>query len=476
MLYQLYLLMAIIALALIPCQEVSGTEVEKRSGNTCIQCHANKRAGFVEGHSFGADNCIVCHGGDSSATTEQSSHAGMSGFPGQLDNAERACGNCHADKVSSVSNSLMHTGHGMVSKTRETVDGNIDGEASANLQSLGHGPADSMLRKLCSSCHLGQRKSAHKLDPVHDRGGGCLACHINGYPEEAHPALSANVSDARCFGCHSRSARISLSYSGLAEIDPETAAQQEPRLRLPDGRHVERKPADVHFTSGMSCIACHRGADLMAGAGEAVHQRDAVASRCEDCHEVLRASGQPHDPEHGRLECATCHSQWVPQCFGCHMQYDPDGRQWDHIERQETAGRWHEQRYDFRNKPGALGINARNRIELFTPGMIMTLAHPDWDVEKFVRLFAPISPHTIGPARSCESCHRSSVALGLGQGDIEYRGGEIHFTPAHSPLRDGLPADAWTNVDGTLGGRAPLQNQRPLSREEMEAVLTAPLP
>jgi hypothetical protein len=476
MLYQLYLLIAITALVLIPCEKVAGTEVETRPGNTCIQCHAGKRTGFVEGHAFGADNCVICHGGDSSATTAQSSHAGMTGFPGLLDNAQRSCGTCHADKVLSVSKSLMHTGRGMVSVTREIIDGSIGNEASANLQSLGHGPADSMLRKLCSSCHLGQKKSAHKLDPVRDRGGFCLACHINGYPEEAHPALSANVSDARCFGCHSRSARISLSYSGLAEIDPATAGRRETVLRLSDGRRVERKPADVHFTSGMNCISCHKGSALMAGAGDAVHQRDAVATRCVDCHEIDHASGQPHDPAHERLECATCHSQWVAQCFGCHMEYDADGSQWDHIEQQETAGRWHEQRSDFRNELGALGVNAANRIELFTPGMIMTLSHPDWDVEKFVRLFAPISPHTTGPSRSCESCHRSSVALGLGQGVIDYRDNEIHFAPAHAPLRDGLPADAWTNVDGTLGGRAPLRGQRPLNRQEMEAVLKAPLP
>ena len=226
----------------------------------------------------------------------------------------------------------------------------------------------------------------------------------------------------------------------------------------------------------MSCISCHKGSDLMGDAGDAVHQRDAVESRCVDCHEVERMTGQSHDPDHERLECSTCHSQWAPQCFGCHMQYDPDGTQWDHTEQQETAGRWHEQRSDFRNEPGALGVNAMNRIELFIPGMIMTLVHPDWDGEKFVRIFAPISPHTTGPARSCESCHRSSVALGLGQGTVDFRDDRINFMPAHQLLRDGLPADAWTNVGGTAGGGAPLSGQRPLNEEEMEAVLTAPLP
>jgi hypothetical protein len=158
------------------------------------------------------------------------------------------------------------------------------------------------------------------------------------------------------------------------------------------------------------------------------------------------------------------------------MQYDADGSQWDHIEGRETAGRWSEQRFDFRNEPGALGVNTDNRIDLFVPGMIMTLVHPDWDGRKFLRVFAPISPHTIGAARSCESCHRSSIAIGLGAGTLEYRDGEIRFTPEHPALLDGLPADAWTSVDGTVGGQAPRAGQRPLNRAEMEAILTAPIP
>lgn len=399
----------------------------------------------------------------------------MTSFPGQLDNAAQACGACHADKVTSVHDNLMSTGSGMVDVTRRLVDGKTGSPANANLQSLGHGPADSMLRKLCASCHLGQNKTAHDLDPVRDRGGGCLACHINQYPNDAHPALSADVSDARCFGCHSRSARISLSYGGLGEIVKGTSTLKQPALRLSDGRYVERKPADVHFTAGMTCTECHKGTDIMGAAGDAVHQRDAVDARCGDCHQVELAAGGPHNPEHERLECATCHSQWAPQCFSCHMEYDADGRQWDHVEQKETAGRWHEKRADFYNGLGALGVNEDDRIELFIPGMIMTLAHPDWDGDKFVRAFAPISPHTTGPARSCESCHRSSVAVGLGSGAIQIRDGKIIFSPARESLRDGLPADAWTNLDSSLGGFAAREGQRPLNGDEKETVLTAPL-
>ncbi len=159
------------------------------------------------------------------------------------------------------------------------------------------------------------------------------------------------------------------------------------------------------------------------------------------------------------------------------MEYDPDGSQWDHVDRQETPGRWFEERSHIRNDPGTLGLNSDERVVLFVPGMIMTIAHPDWPEDtKFVRVFAPLSPHTSGASRSCESCHRSSVALGLGQGELTEQAGEMHFEPTHELLQDSLPLDAWTNIESSLGGATPLEGQRPLNREEKNTVLGAPLP
>jgi hypothetical protein len=433
----------------------------------------------------------------------------------------------------------MHSGNGIVDVTRRLIDGDAGPNDTVNFQSLGHGIADSMLRKLCASCHLGQSKAEHELDVMRDRGGGCLACHVDDYPEDAHPALTTSVSDGRCFGCHSRSGRISLSYTGLAEVD---TPEQSAGLRLPDGRRVEQIAADVHYRAGMACIDCHTSVGLMGAAVDGSHQRDAVDIECSDCHDnrrqridlpawpaelasmvrhipfsfneytpflatrknntplwhiELRADGawlhtkntglrlkipepdpanHPNDGNHDRLTCATCHSQWAPQCFGCHMEYDAGGSQWDHVEKSVTAGRWHEQRSHVRNEPGTLGINSDGRIELFVPGMIMTVAHPDWDEDKFLRVFAPLSPHTTGASRSCASCHRSGVALGLGDGEFIERDGEVYFRPANDPLQDGLPRDAWTNLQRSLGGDTPVSGQRPLSDDEMKAVLEAPLP
>ena len=429
--------------------------------NACVGCHEDQQAGYVAGHAFAANDCTICHGGDSGATVEDLAHEGLVAFPGNLDNAEASCGDCHAERVASVSESLMHTGRGMVHTTRLVIDGDPGPEHTRNLQSLGDSVADSMLRKVCASCHLGQPKTVHAIDVTTSRGGGCLACHIAAHPEGAHPALTSEVSDARCFGCHSRSGRISLSYAGLAEVD-------ESELQLADGRKVAQLEADIHYAAGMGCKDCHYADDVMGSAGHAVHQRDAVAAECTDCHE-------PHeeDADHERLECSACHSQWAPQCFGCHMAYDAGGEQWDHVDREMTAGRWHDRRWDVRNTLPALGVNAEGRIEVFVPGMIMTVAHPDWDEAKFVRMFAPLSPHTTGQSRSCESCHRSSDALGLGRGELALVEGELEFEPAGEILQDGLPADAWTNIGNTLGGRAPFPGQRPFDAEEMRRIRAA---
>lgn len=532
----------LLAFLSLPWDVVLCAEATQSSTSTCLQCHAAKQDGFSSAHAFAATNCVKCHDGNNEAIEQDDAHDGLIAFPGELANAGRACGNCHAARVSSVSNNLMHSGRGMVAVTRHVLGEAASLDDTANLQSLGHGVADSMLRKLCASCHLGQTKTEHRHDVMRDRGGGCLACHVNEYPEDAHPALTASVTDARCFGCHSRSGRISLSYTGLAEVDVSKVADSEPGLRLPDGRDIERMSADSHYLAGMGCIDCHTSVGLMGSAGDARHQRQAVDIACVDCHDnrsqkkgmsdwpvemagvrkripfkadettaflttdksgtplwhiELRSDGawlhtkntgkilriprsdpvnHAQDDDHQRLACVTCHSQWAPQCFGCHTEYDADGEQWDHVERRLTAGRWQEKRWHVRNELPGLGVNESNRIELFVPGMIMTVVHPEWDGEKFVRMFAPLSPHTTGKSRSCESCHRSTTALGLGQGEIAERSGERTFKPANKLLQDGLPSDAWTNLENSKGGRAPVSGQRPLTKTEMEAVLDAAIP
>ena len=509
----------------------------------CVACHTGKATGFTEAHDFAATGCELCHGGDATSPDQTRAHTRLVAFPGNMDNAEQTCGKCHAEQVQAVSRNFMHTGKGMVNVTRYVFGEAPAPEGEGDLTTLAATPADTLLRKQCASCHLGHNKHRHGTDVVRDRGGGCLACHINAYPKESHPALTVRVGDGRCFGCHSRSGRISLSYAGLAEIETSASPGKDTQLlrRLPDGRTLEVQPPDVHYKAGMSCIDCHTSTGLMGPADHLQHQQQAVDIACTDCHQnenvattltswpekyrrLLRfvsetttlqqrflttkrfgtplwhievredgnylhpkQGGQPlkipdyqvqsHVPvkEHQRLTCSACHSQWAPQCYGCHLEYDPGATQWDHVMGKATAGRWQQKRWNIRNALPPLGVTASDQIAPFVPGMILTIEHSDWSIPRFVRLFARISPHTTGRARSCKSCHQSSIAMGLGAGKLERSRDSWHLSSQGESLTDGLPADAWTSLHPLQPGKASQTGDRSFTTDEILRILSVDL-
>jgi hypothetical protein len=154
------------------------------------------------------------------------------------------------------------------------------------------------------------------------RGGGCNACHLaydstalrqldayertapaarTGVPRR-HPSFTIAVDNSRCFGCHSRSARISTNYEGWHELrtPPSAAALAEdaraprPRFRLlEDGRYFVRVAPDVHQSRGMDCIDCHTAGEVMGTGAVVARAREQSQLRCEDCHAARHASIPP---------------------------------------------------------------------------------------------------------------------------------------------------------------------------------------
>jgi hypothetical protein len=102
-----------------------------------------------------------------------------------------------------------------------------------------------------------------------------------------HPSLTLAVTDDHCFGCHSRSSRISLNYEGWHETalffgDVDTA---DARYRLlQDGRVVEFIQDDVHHQAGLACIDCHHVTELMGDGIRYQHKEEALKVQCDDCH------------------------------------------------------------------------------------------------------------------------------------------------------------------------------------------------
>lgn len=396
-------------------------EVEATSG--CQTCHADPPAGV-----HAAVPCTGCHLGDGVAASKEAAHAGMEAEAGALDTVDHTCGTCHPAEVATVRTVPMATGRGIVGVDRfvfgeiptpDTIETLADTLATPT-------PAQEHLRKLCAGCHLGTRK-ANRDDAV-TGGSGCGACHA-GPVVGGHSTVDTVVADARCQGCHSRSARISLTYAGLAETGAVPAGT------LPDGRAVFHVEPDLHAAAGLGCIDCHGVTDLMGDGTSRAHQDEQVEVRCESCHapvpvrwadtadavdkrlgrlraeddivatgirgtplwNVVQAEGtwrltgkldgRDHvvpivapdhaGPGHARLTCAACHAAVAPTCTGCHTSRDPNAAQWDFGLAAETPGAWVEAGPAGTLAPPALGVGADGQIRPAIPGMIATIDNSD---------------------------------------------------------------------------------------------------
>jgi len=504
----------------------------------CLACHAGV-TGLAPAHDPEALGCSSCHLGDPLAFDEDRAHAGMERFPGDLATATQSCGQaaCHSEAVRHVTGSLMNTGRGMISVDRfcfgeqATPD---DGPTFADLaRENPPTPATDHLRRLCASCHLGTRRDDHTLDRF-TRGGGCAACHLaepEPYPDAArHRRLTVKVDSERCFGCHSRSGRIALSYHGLAEV----AVGEPYDVELYDGRPVRRVVPDVHATAGMGCVDCHTRAEVMGDGVDHQHKEEAIEIACADCHPTtptvptplaeddaitlrllalrgwetqpvsrthrgaalyfltteadgrvaVRSRGPeerrwvagptPDDPDHRlpgheRLACQACHTQRAPLCTGCHTSFAPDEAQWDHLAGRERPGRWREEPGPIAFGAPLLGVAADDRIFPFIPGMPLRL-QPDPDQPwRRGSYFAPLDPHTTTrEARPCSACHRDGAALGLGPGVLDYQGATWHFTPTPATGDFDL---RWTTPAGHAVGRATRGAARPFTADELDRIL-----
>jgi len=466
--------------------------------NSCISCHTDMK-GFTPQHQN--VSCVSCHLGSGTDFDKTSAHRNMINIPGNLSNAANTCSStaCHPGINHRVNNSLMNTMSGIISVDKYVFGEHDNLDSLFDVHHIGFSKAELHLRDKCASCHLGNEKTEYTPITEMSRGGGCLACHLN-YDSQAkqsldmyldldelpkiHPQISLAVTDNHCFGCHSRSGRISTNYEGWHETllkDKSLANQAQYRL-LEDQRIFEKKEADIHHTLGMSCIDCHDTWDVMGDGLLHTHKEEAVTTHCTDCHDA----GAVHSTKFTNLDVASQrmiqnrgfdttynflispfyqkqltnvilkndnkymlgknnHQEYLlstpseyctnpihedVSCSTCHTAWAPQCISC-HTEFKSDA-----EAYDLLAKKSTKGkwleIGGHyfagyptlgifnNTINTFTPGMIMTLKNNEKD-SSFVRLFAPSSAHTIAKkGNSCKTCHNNPVALGYGRGELVF--------------------------------------------------------
>lgn len=503
----------------------------------CASCHTSMTTGLEVSHA--SLGCAACHLGAPRSTEKTIAHVGLVRIPGNVADMDRTCGasGCHEALPHRLRANIMTTMNGVVSVDRWVFGEQPTPTARTSITALGHSRADSHLRNLCASCHLGNTKTDFGPLDETSRGGGCLACHLRRTASrDVHPALSVKPEPIACFGCHARSGRVSLNIDGWQEFsgDAGTATLRT----LADGRVVKQGLADVHAERGMGCVDCHGSWEVMGNGTEALHREDQSTLQCTDCHVVgepatrtleqldaesmkvaslegfatpgrrfltvqksgvalvntfvadgglfltgkysgrtapMRAPSEAcRQKGHEALSCGSCHEAWVPQCVSCHTRYDADGGMFDLLANAEAPGEWLEEGGDVFAAPASLGVR-----ELADGGRRIEEFAPGMVLTldgKFHRLFAPVFAHTVRrEVRSCEGCHRDPVALGYGRGALRFDGRTWSFVPRF-PLRaeDGLPEDAWIGFLKTRGfDSTTRENTRPFTVAEQLRILSA---
>jgi hypothetical protein len=197
------------------------------------------------------------------------------------------------------------------------------------------------------------------------------------------------------------------------------------------------------------------------------------------------------------LECYTCHATWAPQCYGCHVKIDysggkqnPDFLAASHdqdlhgttggmrsLQKYLVDGQVTETRSFMRWEDPALSQNGEGRISPTIPGCQTTITVIGKDGKALLQnhIFkipnaegageegqnaidmSAVQPHTISKeSRTCESCHTSAKALGLGIG-----GGKLNGDPSKDTIVDLMTADGRvlpTKVDQQIPRIANLKN------------------
>jgi len=298
---------------IIQSSESDYSSIETEGIESCLQCHQNTK-GYSKYHNPEIIGCTSCHLGNGDKLNKEKSHEGMVLIPGNLSDAKQTCGKCHSNELFKVENSLMTTNSGLIA-----VDKYIFGEASTpndhfHIKDIKKSPSDKHIRDLCANCHLGMEKKDFGEINQESRGGGCNACHLN-YSENAlndldsylasnktklpiyHPSTDIFMDNTNCFGCHSRSSRISTNYEGWQEtLLNENDVKGKTGYRILDDKRVYTfKGEDIHHTRGMLCIDCHSSHEVMGDGKKYSHEEQAVTLQCSDCHFKEKPTTIPYD-------------------------------------------------------------------------------------------------------------------------------------------------------------------------------------
>ena len=451
----------------------------------CLRCHTGSKGRSRRG-DFRGIGCSSCHvpysnaglyeGDDKSISKKEPGHM----LVHSIQSSRKVKVAVHDVNYSGVPTETCSTCHNRGKRIGVSYQGLMETEYKATFDAEGN-----------AQPKLHTKRYIHMKADVHfQKGMLCQDCHTSNDMHGDGFLTGANLGavEIECQDCHGTTKKypweLPLGYSDEFQTSPKMGkargVAQDVASYLKQG-YMPKDKGDGYIIMARgnplpkavkkgNKILMHlaSGKDIELKPLKLLKEEEALSKKALVAMDQITAHND-------KMECYTCHATWAPQCYGCHVKVDYSGgkQNVDYVKMSHDQdihgttggmrkslkkylvdGKVTETRSYLRWEDPMLGQNGEGRITPLVPGCQVTVTVIGKDGKALLQnhIFkvpnvegagaegqnaidmSPIQPHTIQKeARSCESCHASKKALGLGIDGT--------FDPSKTTIIDIMSAD-----------------------------------
>ncbi len=452
----------------------------------CLRCHTGGKGRSRRGDYRGM-GCASCHipysnegfyeGNDISIPHNERGHL----LTHQIQSSRDVKVNIHGVKYSGIPVETCTTCHNRGKRIGVSYQGLMETEYKATFDNEGN-----------PQPKLHTKRYLHLTEDIHySKGMLCQDCHTSNDMHGDGFMTGANLGavEIECQDCHGTTKKypweLPLGYSdefsmrekrGKARGVTKTLADYLKKGSIPkdikDGFLLSARgnPLTKAIKDGNKIIMhLSSGKDITLKPLKLLKEEGKLSKKALVAMDKIEA-------HNSKLECYTCHATWAPQCYGCHVKIDySKGKQNpDYLKASKyhdihgntgekslkdflIDGKVTETRSYLRWENPALSINGEGRVSPTIPGCQTTITVIGKDGKALLEnhifkipnvegagkegqnaiTMSQVQPHTISKkARSCESCHTSKKALGMG-----INGGKYFSDQSRKTIIDLMSAD-----------------------------------
>ena len=438
----------------------------------CLRCHTGGKGRKRRGDYRGM-GCASCHipysnegfyeGNDSKIPKDKAGHL----LTHQIQSSRKVKVNIHGTHYSGVPVETCTTCHNRGKRIGVSYQGLMETEYQSTFDEDGNGQPK-----------LHTKRYLHLTEDIHySKGMLCQDCHTSNDMHGDGFMTGANLGavEIECQDCHGTTKKypweLPLGYSDEFDTKPKEGKGRGTTKSLAEYLKKGSIPKD----KGDGFLLSARGNPLT----KAVRHGDKIIMHLASGKDIeltplkklkedkklskkALVAMDKIEAHTDKLECYTCHATWAPQCYGCHVKIDySEGKQnpdylkaskhhdihgmtgEDSLKDFLVDGKVTETRSYLRWENPALSQNGEGRVSPTIPGCQTTITVIGKDGKALLQnhifkipnvegageegqnaiTMSQVNPHTITKeARSCESCHTSKKALGMGINGGKYFG------------------------------------------------------